>query len=400
VKIRSVLGVPGVSRMYGASLLARLPIPVLGLLLVLRLRELGESYSVAGTIAATFSVAMAVGAPLIGRSIDRRGQTEVLSLTAAATAVLLGAAALVTPVWALAPLVALAGLLQPPVGACTRVLWPVLMPDPPRVQAAFALDAAAFELTYVLSPLIVVGALGAWSAQAGLIACALLLAGGTAAFLTTPASRGWRPDPTAGRVRGGALGSQAVRVLVVANLLTGVAFGAVELSVTAFADHDGHRGSTGLLLAAWALASVAGALVLARRPPATDRPRLLAMLCLAMAGGTALCALAPSTAWLAIMLIASGAGIAATGAILFPLAGDVAPAGAVTEAFLWLTSGIAAGFAIGSGGAGALVDVLSPRAGLLLAGLALAAAGATVWSRRAVLADQRPRSTTVGSSPE
>ena len=285
----------------------------------------------------------------------------------------------------IAPLAALAGLLQPPVGACTRVLWPQLMPDAARVQTAFALDAAAFEVTYVLAPLIVVGAVGAWSAQAGLLACTLLLAGGTAAFLTTPASRGWRPDPAAGRARGGALGSRGVRVLVLANLLVGVSFGAIELSVTAFADHAGHRGATGLLLAVWALASVAGAVVLARRPPTPDRVRLLSVLFALMTGGTALCALAPSPVWLGVALIAAGAGIAASGAIVFPLLGDVAPAGAVTESFLWMTSGISAGFAIGSGVTGAVVDALSPRAGLLLAALAIGCACATVWARRGAL---------------
>src|SRR5512132_559393 len=79
---RALFHVPYVRRLGLSGLLARLPLGMIGLALLLLVRENGGSYSAAGAVSAAYFVATAVGAPIAGRRVDRRGQTRILLLRA------------------------------------------------------------------------------------------------------------------------------------------------------------------------------------------------------------------------------------------------------------------------------------------------------------------------------
>jgi MFS family permease len=393
VPVRSVLLAPGVARVFGASLVGRMPAGALGLLLILRTRELGGSFGAGGLAAAAFSLGLAVSAPAIGRAVDARGQTRVLAACAAAVAGALTALALLpgsAPLGAVLVLAVLAGVAHPPLSACQRALWPRLLPDASRQHAAYALEAAALEVTYVLGPLVIVGAVGTRSAALALALCACLLLAGTLTFAAHPASRGW---PAAGRLtRGiaGALRSPGVRTLLATQACLGCSFGAIEVGVAAFADHAGDRGATGPVLAAWALASMLGGLAAGRRGAPADPVARLVVLIAAMAAADALLALAPTPLALGLLCIPAGAAIAPLFGLTYVLAGEAAREGTVTEAYTWLATGIAAGLATGSAAGGALAAHHGPAAAFLLAAIAVAAAGAVT---RAWSASLRGRST-------
>ncbi|HSD77450.1 MAG TPA: hypothetical protein VLA98_08585, partial [Solirubrobacteraceae bacterium] len=59
VPLRDVLAVPGVRRLLGSSLVARLPMAAVGLLVLLRTRELGGSYALGGLATGALAAAMA-----------------------------------------------------------------------------------------------------------------------------------------------------------------------------------------------------------------------------------------------------------------------------------------------------------------------------------------------------
>src|SRR3954451_21608426 len=131
--IRSVLSTPGVTRAFSASLVGRVPAGALGLLLVLRVRELGGGFADGGLVAGALSLGLGIAAPLVGRVVDARGQTRVLAGSATACAAALASLALVpagTPLGVLLALAATAGGAPPPLAACLRALWPALLPDP------------------------------------------------------------------------------------------------------------------------------------------------------------------------------------------------------------------------------------------------------------------------------
>jgi MFS family permease len=383
--LRSVLTTPGVPRVFSASLVARLPAATIGLLLILRVRELGGSYATGGAAAGALALGLAAGAPFVGRAVDARGQTRVLAVCAAAAAATLAALALLpagTPGAVVVALAAVTGLAQPPMSACMRALWPSLVGGRERQHAAFALESAAIEVVFVLGPAVLGGAVAAHSPALALGLCAALLVAGTAVFARHPASRGWAP--ASGRPAGaaGALASPGLRALVVAQACIGLSFGAIEVSVAALCGHAGASSASGLVLAVWGAASMAGGLLVARRGVSADPVARLAALLGVMAGADLLLVAAQTPATLVVAIALAGAPIAPIMATVYALAGDVARDGTTTEAFTWLTSGIGIGLAIGSTLAGALVGQAA-HAGFAVAALAVGGAAVTVARSRA-----------------
>src|SRR5581483_3334311 len=76
---RSLLAAPHVLPLYGWALVARLPIGMAPLAIVLLVRGAGGSYGDAGLVTGCYSVARAVAAPVFGRLVDRIGNVLALS---------------------------------------------------------------------------------------------------------------------------------------------------------------------------------------------------------------------------------------------------------------------------------------------------------------------------------
>ena len=72
---------PDVATLMGVALLSRMPIGMVGLAMLMFLREALGSYALAGTVSGVYFVAMAVGAPIQGRLIDRSGPKLTLAVT-------------------------------------------------------------------------------------------------------------------------------------------------------------------------------------------------------------------------------------------------------------------------------------------------------------------------------
>src|SRR5215216_7615011 len=164
------------STVFALSIVARLPLPMLSIGLLVHTEHLTGSFAAAGVVTAVFAGALGVGGPLLGRAVDRRGHTAVLlSSTAVAGAALVATAALPAGVPAAAPLAlaVLLGVSVPPVGACLRTLLPGLAGNG-SLEAAYATESTANELTFIAGPPLVLLAGAAWSTGAALVAAAAL----------------------------------------------------------------------------------------------------------------------------------------------------------------------------------------------------------------------------------
>src|SRR3954471_16496895 len=204
--------------MLTLSIVARLPLAMFSIGLLVHAQRLTGSFAVAGLVTAAYAIALGIGGPLLGRLVDRRGQSVVLAPAASASlALLLVIAALPHGValWGLIAPAAGIGFATPPVGACVRALL-----TEPR---AFAVEASAVELCWVFGPPLALGAGALFSTGAALVGAGAVLLAGTLAFAAPPASRAWRPTasrpggkaPSTGSRGRGALGSPALRSLVV-----------------------------------------------------------------------------------------------------------------------------------------------------------------------------------------
>ncbi len=379
----------GVRRLFATSILARLPLAMLSIGLLVHTQHLTGSFAAAGVVTGVYAIALGVGGPLLGRLVDRRGQTSVLLASATVDAALLVAIA-VQPVGA-SPVVLLAlaagiGLAEPPVGACLRTQLPALLSDPSAVGAAYALEASVLELTYIFGPplALCIGAL--WSTGAALAAGGVVLLLATTAFAAQPASRSWRPAPGQGRPRGGSLRAPAMRTLVIVLVAVGVLLGAGEVAVVAAAKMLDSTTAAAPLLAVWGVGSFAGGLLAARLGGGARTGAGLALVLGALtAGHLALIPASGSVVALGSVLLLAGATISPTEATIYAMVDRAAPAATKTEAFAWLATAMAVGGAVGSASAGLLVDRAGPTAGFALAGGAGAIAILTTTLRSRTL---------------
>lgn len=124
---------PGALRLFVVSIVARLPLAMLTIGMLVHVESATGSFAAAGLASGTLAVAQGIGGPLLGRLVDRRGQSAVLVVSAlVAGLALAGVAALPAdpPLVALLSLSAVLGAATPPVSACLRALLPVVVRTP------------------------------------------------------------------------------------------------------------------------------------------------------------------------------------------------------------------------------------------------------------------------------
>ena len=193
-----------------------------------------QSYGAASgaALAALYLLASAVGGPLIGRQVDRHGQTVVFGVCAAlSNAALLFVAAKLDQPWCAVTGVAVAGSTKATLDSGLRALWgsgpESVMPTPAHQRTALALDATSQEVIFAAGPLLVAALTMAVSASGALLATTVLGIAGTAMVVTTPSSRSWTPDPGRRADWLGPLRSRRLRTLYVAMVGVGVPMGAL-----------------------------------------------------------------------------------------------------------------------------------------------------------------------------
>lgn len=367
-----MLAVPGMAALLGVSLLARAAITADAMALTMYVvLGLGLSYTAAGGVVAALTVGMAVGGPLLGRMIDRRGPRAVLLMTAGAQAVF-WLSVPVLPYEVLVGAAFAAGLLMVPVPPVTRQAIAATTTAAQR-RAAFALESVQGELSYVVGPSVVI--LCAATMSPGAVAWgvgALIAAGGAGLALLDPPLRAESEadaGPAGRPPRREWLGAGLVAVLAmgfgVATLL-----GGIDLAVVATLEQAGQVSWAAAVVAVLGVASIAGGLAYGVLPRSLPTWSLLGLLGLV----TIPAGLAHDWPWLCVAVVGAGLLTAPTLSALADTVSRLAPAGVRGEATGLQSSAQSAGFALGSPLAGMAVDVSVPAGGFAVAGLAGVAA--------------------------
>ena len=359
---------PHASRLLGGTLLGRLPNGMGGLAIVLFVRAHHGGYTLAGGLAAVYGLAMAAGQPVLGRAMDRFGQTRILApgaMLAAAGFALVSVAGL-RPLPVAVAGVVVAGFATPPLEAGLRALWPSVLGDPSEVQAAYALDAAAQELLFTCGPLLVIAA-AAVSVETAMVLTGALGVAGTLVVTSSRPSRVWRGEPGGGHWAG-PLRSPGIRVMITAFVFVGVALGVCSVAVVAYADARHVSYASGLLMALMAAGALVGGILYGRRPRNGPPYRRLLLLMTGLAVGYMPLAWAPAFPVMPLLAIGSGVFLAPMLACSFTLVDALAPKGTVTEAFAWLVTAFAVGGSVGSALAGVAGDAAGVHAAFAVAG--------------------------------
>ena len=385
-----ILRAPYVAALVASALLARLPIGINALAIVLYLREQTGSFAIAGAVSGTLAAGSAVGAPVQGRLVDRIGARRVLLPLAVVHAVALGAIVgfeeLGAPTFVLILCGFIAGFAIPPTSSVLRSMWGDLV-EPRLLQPAYALDSTMIELIFISGPLLTAAVATVTSPAGALIASAIAVLVGTAIFTALPPTRHVEPEHERTKGLLGALASPGVRTLVIISLPTGIGIGMLEVGIPAFSRAEGAAAAAGVLLAVWSLGSGFGGLLYGTLPRRAGlyRTHLLVSALLPLA----LLPLAAATSvWvMALLVIPAGACIAPLLATRNELVGGVAPPGMRTEAFTWPITSFVGGIAIGAALSGLLVEGPGWRTAFVAAaGFAAVGALLAVLRRRTVLA--------------
>jgi MFS family permease len=385
-----VLRAPHVRALVSASIVARIPIGMVGLALVLFVENVKGSYAPAGAVTAAFALSSALIAAAEGRLIDRRGQTVVLlaaaSVSAAAFVALVVLGLRGAPTGVLIGCAVLSGTM-PPVSACLRPLWPSLLgTNRELVTAAYALDSILIEVVFVIGPLLAGLLIAVFSPQAAILVGAALMVAGCAWFASLEPSRSWQGEPKTSSHLLGALVAPGMRTLVDGSVAVGLCFGTLEVALAAYGNDRGSGSLGGVLIALQAVGSAAGGLWYGVRghrlgPLYVGYLGLLA----SVAPLTALLAAAPNLAGIIPLAILSGCVIAPLSAAGNLLASALAPAGTLTEAFTWVITAMVAGIAAGNAMAGLVIDASSWRVAVLAACVVTLAGAAATATRRTTL---------------
>jgi MFS family permease len=437
---RALFAQPVLRRLAVADVCARLPQGMTSITLLLVAAQ-HASMTVAGLVVAGYTLGQAVTAPLRGRLADRRGLLPVAVICgigyALALLALLASALARGPAGLLIGAAALAGLVNPPLSPGMRSLWSAYA-GVRLAHAAFALDAAVFDLAYITGP-VLASVLAIGAAPAAALAVLLTLTGAAVIAIGKQPSR--HPPATAPRERSAAQGSLgatayppgdaggprlpdeparrasepvsgaasepvsgaasapekgsrlgplrsvALRELLVAAALANAALTATEVALTAYVRHHHALWASGPLLAEVSIGSILGSLLFGARGAAPGAhpyrrlPRLLAGYACGLAVLTAAGLCAPL---LAVAAPLAGLCLGPTLATLFGAAASAAPRGAGTETQAWINS-------IMNGGAAGGAALAGLTAGQPILALSLGAAAAVAAAGGAAITAARHR---------
>ncbi len=385
-RYRAVLARPGALRFSLTAMVARLPISIDTLGIVLLVTGLSRSYGLAGGLSAAYTVANGAMSIVQGRLLDRLGQWRVLPVVATTFGVAI--VVLVAVLEAGGPnavafvAATVAGAAYPPIGSCVRARWSfVLAGHPSQVQTAYALESVIDEAIFMIGPTIATVLATSWRPWAGL---GLAVVSGVGGSLYLASQRATEPAPHPPDHATGARPAMpwaTVVPLAVVSVALGSMFAAAEVATVAFSAEQNAKPYAGVLLALWALGSLIAGLVTGTfrwRLSAASRVRIgavvlaVVMLPQAFVGSMAVMGLA---------LFVAGFAIAPTLIATMTAIEQMVPGGRLTEGIAIIHTGLAAGLAPGAALAGVVIDARGASAAYLVAfgaGLVAAVAGFAV----------------------
>ncbi len=365
-----VLSIPGALGFSLAGVVARAPMSMVGISLVLMVRLLYGNFATAGAVSAVSVVSFAIGAPILAGLVDRYGQLQVML-----PSILISAATLVTGVVLalnLAPIpylmvaASISGLTSGSMGALVRARWARIVNGPGQLQAAYALEAAFDELVFVLGPVAATLLTASVHPAAGLITAVILMLSGSITLLLQTKTQPPVGLQTSTESKRSVMRNPAMLVLVITFAGTGALFGSSDLSVVAFADELGMSQLAGVLLAVMSAGSLLSAVAYGAVVWKMPMWRLFLVSVGLLAAGVSTFYFAPSLWVLLIFMFIAGLTIAPTLTNVNTIVEKIIVPERLTEGLTWMSTGLTLGVAFGSAIAGPVIDVHGHRGGFFL----------------------------------
>jgi MFS family permease len=370
---RQVLARPGVRPLLLVAMLARVPATAAGITLTLHVvLDMHRGYAAAGLVGAVSTIGIALGAPALGRFVDRRGLRPVVVTTTLVEVVF----------WAVAPALSytvllvvafVAGLLTLPVFSVARQSLAALVPEENR-RAAFSIDSMSVEISYMAGPAAAVLIVTSVSATVAMwaVGAATLLAGIGFYVLNPRTTSEEEPAAAVGHDRRRVLQPRLIMLLAALVGATFVLAG-TDVGLVAALREAGQLRWSGVVFIAWGFYSLAGGFIFGAVRWPLPPFAIIGLLGLA----TIPLGLVGQWQWLCLALLPAGMLCAPSLASSADLVSRLVPASVRGEAMGWYGSALTTGMALGAPVVGAVVDRHGTAWGFAVAGsVGAVAAGA------------------------
>lgn len=364
-----ILSKPGALGFSSAGLIARLPMSMVGIGIVLLISDLYSSYALAGQVSAVYIAAQATCAPQLAKLVDRHGQARVmrpaLAISMTGLALLIWLATAHSPAWMLMATAVITGATIGSLGALVRTRWTAVVSSPGELHVAYSLESALDELVFIVGPVLATMLAVSVSPQAGLIVAIVAGLAGGFWFLGQRASE---PTPNASRGAGrpSLLRSPEIVAICLVFVCVGAIFGATDVSVVAFAEEQGRKGAAGIVLAIFAGGSLVSGLLYGSRTWRSSMWRRFAVGIALLAVGVTLFFFVDSLTVLAMVMFVTGFAISPTIINGNGLVQEIVAQERLTEGLTWIGTAIGVGVAAGAAVAGAVIDEVDAHAGFLV----------------------------------
>jgi MFS family permease len=367
---KDVLSRPGALAFSASGALARLPMSMVGIGIVLMVSAEYGSYGLAGRVSAVYVIAQAVCSPQLSRLVDRHGQARIMRPAVAVSAAglvgliaasLTGASEVVLYVTA-----AVTGAAIGSFGSLVRARWSYVLGDTRQMHTAYALESALDELVFVVGPVAATLLATGVAPSAGLVIPLVAMIVGGYWFCALKATEPPVASKDQPRPRGSVLRTPAMFVLVLVFVAMGSIFGANDVATVAFADEAGHKNMAGPVLAVFAAGSLVSGLLYGTRHWKRPLHQRFANGMIALAIGVSLFFFVDSLWALAAVMFVTGFAIAPTIINGNALVQQLVPAERLTEGLTWVGTALGVGVSVGSSVAGVRIDAAGSHAGFLV----------------------------------
>jgi len=368
---------PGAMKFSVLALIGRMPISMDSLALIFIVVAVSDSYALAGALSAVASIVISIANPFWSRLADRIGQRKML-LRAVPLKILGLFIALVmngAPVWTWFVSIILAELAAINTGGLVRRRWlHVLSPDKSTtdedeadkhvVNTAYSYEALMDEVVFIVGPITATACATSIAPAAGLIAGMILMSIGLPLFAM---QRATEPPPSPVRVKDPhppVIGIPIVQAIALATTFTGGFFGAISITVVGFAESQGQKSYSGLLLGLWASGSAVMAIINGLIKWKTSYTGRFLIFLSSLTLLSIPFVFVDSILGLAVALFFNGFAIAPLIVNAYGIVQEAVPSEQITESFTWVVAGMPLGGAISSALGGWVIDTYGAQSAL------------------------------------
>jgi MFS family permease len=358
-KYRQVFAGNTAWRFSTAGFIARLPVSMVGIGILMYVEAERGSYAIAGAVSGSISIASAIGGPLSSRLVDKLGQHRVLPIQIFLIVLCSMALVVLIPSDVPAPYLFIfsigSGLAYPSIGALVRSRWTALLVSGPILLTAFSIESMIDELIFIVGPTIAATTSVKIHPAAPQIIAMFLLAGGG---LWLASMRSTEPPINKHQGKHGkpVIFQNGLIYMWGVHIAIGMFFGAVETSIIAFTKLAGQPIYGGIVMAVWAFGSLIGGFVYGGLHFKSPLHKQLIVVSLLLVPATAAMVFINSISMLALLSIAAGIGISPLLIASAAITQRRSPVGRTTEAIASMYAGIGLGFAFAAAMAGWLID--------------------------------------------